>query len=184
MTLFFWTFPSPDLIFQTVVLPVGKCRAVSMSMPGASVEFIVLVKRFIWRRWRVIRKPMPSMDLPLTFIFTRPDGEEYQRLVDKGTSLGGYTVQLALTENAMRGTWQVGVHVDPKAAPITELRFLVEDFTPERTDFSLSPNREMLEIGKPMGVAVEGRYLYGAPAAGTGARRGGRIAHHKGKRRV
>ena len=102
--------------------------------------------------------------LPLTFIFKRPDGEEQRRIVDNG-SLGGYSVDLPLTSNVKRGTWKVQVYTDPKGEPVAEQRFLVEDFTPEKTDFTLTPSQPEIALNQDSVVAVSGRYLYGAPAA-------------------
>ncbi len=77
-------------------------------------------------------------NLPLTFIFTRPDGVEDRRIVSDGKSAGGHAVDLDLAENAMRGTWQVGIYTDPKKEPVTTQMFLVEDFVPDRIEFDLS----------------------------------------------
>lgn len=105
-------------------------------------------------------------NLPLTFVFKRPDGVEERRIVNKGAALGGYAVKLPLTGNAKRGTWSVQVFTDPKKTALVEHRFLVEDFLPERTDFTLTPAQGAIAVGKAGTVKVVGRYLYGAPAAG------------------
>ena len=105
-------------------------------------------------------------DLPLTFVFTRPDGVEERRIVDNGAKLGGYFVELVLTQNAKRGTWQLQVYTDPKSDPVAEHRFLVEDFLTEKTDFKLIAAQSSMGVGKTNKIKVEGRYLYGAPAAG------------------
>ncbi len=105
-------------------------------------------------------------DLPLTFVFKRPDGVEDRRMIGKGEALGGYAVRLPLTQNAKRGTWQVQIFTDPKKDAVATERFLVEDFLPERTDFTISPAQSVLAAGQSVPVTVEGRYLYGAPAAG------------------
>ncbi|WP_035724286.1 alpha-2-macroglobulin family protein [Fodinicurvata fenggangensis] len=105
-------------------------------------------------------------DLPLTFIFERPDGVEDRRIVSQGTALGGHTVDLALPDNAMRGTWNLRVHTDPGQSPIAEKMFLVEDFVPDRTEFDLTSADDTLAVGSSTEIALEGRYLYGAPAAG------------------
>ncbi|WEX08782.1 alpha-2-macroglobulin family protein [Chelativorans sp. AA-79] len=104
-------------------------------------------------------------DLPLTFIFQRPDGVEERRMVSQSAGLGGYAVDLALPENAMRGTWVLRVHTDPEQAPITEKMFLVEDFVPDRTEFELKAAEDTVAIGSSVQVSLDGRYLYGAPAA-------------------
>lgn len=105
-------------------------------------------------------------DLPLTFIFSRPDGVEDRRIVARGEALGGYAVDLALQPNAMRGTWQMRVHADPKQPAIAERQFLVEDFVPDRIEFDLSSDKQEIALGEPATVTVDGRFLYGAPAAG------------------
>ena len=46
---------------------------------------------------------------------------------------------LALAVSAMTGTWRAKVHTDPKAEPIAQASFLVEDFVPERLELKLEP---------------------------------------------
>ena len=104
--------------------------------------------------------------LPLTFVFTRPDGVEDRRIVSEGRELGGHAVELALASNAMRGTWQVQIHTDPKQPAVASKMFLVEDFVPDRIEFDLTSDTGEIAMGEPANVTVDGRYLYGAPAAG------------------
>lgn len=105
-------------------------------------------------------------NLPLTFIFTRPDGVEDRRIVARGEALGGYAFDLPLQPNAMRGTWTLAIHADPKQPTIADARFLVEDFVPDRIEFDLSSDHDEIDLGEPAEVTVDGRFLYGAPAAG------------------
>ena len=105
-------------------------------------------------------------NLPLTFIFTRPDGVEERRVVSDGAALGGHAVDLPLAANAMRGTWQVSIHTDPKQPAVAQSMFLVEDFVPDRIEFDLTSDRDEIAIGETAAVTVDGRFLYGAPAAG------------------
>ncbi|MBA4777718.1 MAG: alpha-2-macroglobulin family protein [Rhizobiales bacterium] len=105
-------------------------------------------------------------DLPLTFIFSRPDGVEDRRFVSDGKALGGHTVDLPLQANAMRGTWTLRIHTDPKTAAISEKSFLVDDFVPDRAEFDLSSKAKQIDPGAETAIDVDGRYLYGAPAAG------------------
>jgi uncharacterized protein YfaS (alpha-2-macroglobulin family) len=105
-------------------------------------------------------------NLPLTFIFTRPDGVEDRRIVSDGKSAGGHAVDLDLAENAMRGTWSVGIYTDPKKEPVTTQMFLVEDFVPDRIEFDLTADKKEIGPGELANVTVDGRFLYGAPAAG------------------
>jgi uncharacterized protein YfaS (alpha-2-macroglobulin family) len=105
-------------------------------------------------------------NLPLTFIFSRPDGVEDRRIISDGASAGGHAVDLPLAPNAMRGTWTVAIHTDPKQAAVASQMFLVEDFVPDRIEFDLSADKQEIAQGETANVTVDGRFLYGAPAAG------------------
>ncbi len=104
--------------------------------------------------------------LPLTFIFSRPDGVEDRRLVSDSAKAGGHAVDLTLPASAMRGTWTVAVHTDPKQPAVATQMFLVEDFVPDRIEFDLSSDKTEIAPGEAAKVTVDGRFLYGAPAAG------------------
>lgn len=103
-------------------------------------------------------------DLPVVFIFYRPDGVEDRRVVSDGQGLGGHSVDLDLLDNAQRGAWTMRIYTDPDQPPLAEKVFLVEDFVPDRAEFTLTGGS--LSIGGSTEIAVDGRYLYGAPAAG------------------
>ncbi|HTV70388.1 MAG TPA: alpha-2-macroglobulin family protein [Rhizobiaceae bacterium] len=105
-------------------------------------------------------------NLPLTFIFRRPDGVEDRRIISDGRFAGGHTADLELAANAMRGTWTLSVHTDPEQAAVATQQFLVEDFVPDRIEFDMTANREEIAIGETADITVDGRFLYGAPAAG------------------
>ena len=103
--------------------------------------------------------------VPLTFVLKRPDGVEQQRERVPDQGLGGYQLRLPLLTDAMRGTWQAEVYADPKSDALARTHFLVEDFEPERLDFSVAPSAPMLDPAAPPSLSVEARFLYGAPAA-------------------
>ncbi|PWJ83877.1 hypothetical protein C7441_10736 [Pseudaminobacter salicylatoxidans] len=105
-------------------------------------------------------------NLPLTFVFTRPDGVEDRRIISDGAKAGGHAVDLTLPVNAMRGTWNVAIHTDPKQPAVATQMFLVEDFVPDRIEFDLTSDRGEIAAGETANVTVDGRFLYGAPAAG------------------
>ena len=54
---------------------------------------------------------------------------------------------------------------DPKGPPIGETTFLVEDYVPDRIEFDLATKAASIAKGAPVEFTVDGRYLYGAPAA-------------------
>ncbi|HWK65935.1 MAG TPA: MG2 domain-containing protein [Rhizobiaceae bacterium] len=143
------------------------------SAPGA-LDVYAWTERGIYRAGETVHAAALARDdtakavenLPLTFIFTRPDGVEDRRIVSDGAAIGGHAVDLPLAENAMRGTWQASIHTDPKQPAVAQLMFLVEDFVPDRIEFDLSADRTEIAPGEPADVTVDGRFLYGAPAAG------------------
>lgn len=104
--------------------------------------------------------------LPLTLIFSRPDGVEYRRLVARDAGGGGHAADFVLPAAAMRGTWRVAVHADAGAPALAEIRFLVEDFLPDRVAFELTSEAAVLPRRGTVSATVDGRFLYGAPAAG------------------
>jgi uncharacterized protein YfaS (alpha-2-macroglobulin family) len=104
--------------------------------------------------------------LPLTFIFTRPDGVEERRIVSEGGQLGGHYVPLDLQPTAMLGAWNINIHTDPNAASIAQSTFLVEQFVPDRIEFFLTADTPEIAPDETAELSVDGRYLYGAPASG------------------
>ncbi|MBO6538434.1 MAG: alpha-2-macroglobulin family protein [Rhizobiaceae bacterium] len=141
--------------------------------PGA-LDVFSWTERGIYRAGETVHAAALARDdaavavenLPLTFIFTRPDGVEDRRIVDNGAALGGYAVELELQANAMRGTWNYRIHADPDKTSVASGRFLVEDFVPDRIEFDLSSPDSEIVVGEPALVEVDGRFLYGAPASG------------------
>lgn len=141
--------------------------------PGA-IDVLAWTERGIYRAGETVHVAALARDiagqaiekLPLTFVFTRPDGVEDRRIVSDGGKLGGHTVDLDLQDNAMRGSWNLAVYTDPKQSAISNISFLVDDFVPDRTEFTMTSAHGAIDIGQPESIAVEGRYLYGAPAAG------------------
>lgn len=141
--------------------------------PGA-IDVLAWTERGIYRVGETVHVAALARDiagqaidkLPLTFVFTRPDGVEDRRIVSNGGKLGGHTVDLALQDNSMRGSWNLAVYTDPKQAAISTVGFLVDDFVPDRTEFTMTSANGVINFGQPEPIAVDGRYLYGAPAAG------------------
>jgi uncharacterized protein YfaS (alpha-2-macroglobulin family) len=104
--------------------------------------------------------------VPLTFVVNRPDGVEFRRAVVADQGVGGHDLALALPASAPTGTWHVEAYTDPKRPPVGETTFLVEDYVPDRIEFSLTSSAPSLSRTTPAPVEVSGRFLYGAPGAG------------------
>ncbi|HUC46869.1 MAG TPA: MG2 domain-containing protein, partial [Hyphomicrobiaceae bacterium] len=124
--------------------------------PGEEVHLTTLVRD----------RAGKAASVPVTLIVSRPDGVEHARVALPDQGQGGRAMTLALAGSAMTGTWRVRVHIDPKAAAIAQVAFLVEDFVPERLDLKLEPVVETLSPREPGSIRLAGRYLYGPPAAG------------------
>ncbi|MFM2280425.1 MAG: hypothetical protein RLZZ444_2656, partial [Pseudomonadota bacterium] len=141
--------------------------------PGA-VDVLTWTERGIYRPGETVHVSALARDiagqaiekLPLTFIFSRPDGVEERRMVSDGGSMGGHTLDLPIQTNAMRGTWTMRVHTDPNQTAIAEKTFMVDDFVPDRIEFDLATTSKDIASTEPAKVTVDGRFLYGAPAAG------------------
>ncbi|MGN6470345.1 MAG: MG2 domain-containing protein, partial [Rhizobiaceae bacterium] len=141
--------------------------------PGA-LDVYAWTERGIYRAGETVHAAALARDdaaravgnLPLTFIFSRPDGVEDRRIVSDQASLGGRAVDLALSPTAMRGTWHMRIYTDPKKDPVAETMFLVEDFVPDRIEFDMTAKGTVLVPGEPFPVDVVGRFLYGTPGAG------------------
>jgi uncharacterized protein YfaS (alpha-2-macroglobulin family) len=110
--------------------------------------------------------------LPLTLVVKRPDGVEYKRVLVADQGLGGRALAVPLLSDAAPGKWEIDAYADPKGASIGHAEFLLEDYVPERLDFALKTAQTAATPGEPIDVALDARFLYGAPATGldvTGA---------------
>jgi uncharacterized protein YfaS (alpha-2-macroglobulin family) len=125
--------------------------------PGETVYLTGLVRD---ARARAVK------NLPLTLIVRRPDGVEAGRSKLKHGGLGGYVHEYPLHSSAMRGSWRLAIHADPKQAALAETKILVEDFEPERLAFELKSKLDRFDPANPIPVELSARYLYGAPAQG------------------
>ncbi len=102
---------------------------------------------------------------PMTLVVERPDGVEFRRALVADQGAGGRTLSLTLNSAVPTGTWRVRAFTDPKAPSIGETTFMVEDYIPERIEFSLTTKAAQIEAEKPVDLQVDGRFLYGAPAS-------------------
>ncbi|MDQ2066495.1 alpha-2-macroglobulin family protein [Xinfangfangia sp. CPCC 101601] len=104
--------------------------------------------------------------LPLTAILMRPDGVEYSRQLVEDKGAGGHVFALPIAGAAPRGVWTLKVFADLEAAALTQKTFLVEDFLPERIDFTLALGDTPLSLSGPRATLdIDARYLFGAPGA-------------------
>src|SRR5581483_8155085 len=83
--------------------------------PGEQVHLVTLARD----------RTGKASGVPVTVIFSRPDGVEHARVTLTDQGQGGRATTLALAGSAMTGTWRIKVHTDPKANPIAQTAFLV-----------------------------------------------------------
>ena len=103
---------------------------------------------------------------PLTLVIERPDGVEFRRAVVADQGAGGRSLTLPLNSAVPTGTWRVRAFTDPKAPSVGETTFMVEDYVPDRIEFTLNSKAKQIAAETPAELEVDGRFLYGAPASG------------------
>jgi uncharacterized protein YfaS (alpha-2-macroglobulin family) len=148
-------------------------RGVEGREPAPPVDVFLTTERGAYRAGETIHATALTRDadaraiegLPLTAILKRPDGVEYSRAMATDTAAGGHVFALPVAGSAPRGTWRLDLYLDPNAAPLTSKTLLVEDFLPERIDFTLALADEPLRLGDTPDLTVEARYLFGPPGA-------------------
>lgn len=149
-------------------------RGVEGRPPAPPVDVFLATDRGAYRAGEVIYATALARDglataihdLPLTAILTRPDGVEYSRIVSTQDVAGGHVFKLPVGPSAPRGTWTLDLKTDPDAPALASQGILVEDFLPERIDFDLSLPDSPIRPGDTPPLAVDARYLFGAPGAG------------------
>ena len=148
-------------------------RGVSGRVAPAGLDAFVFTERGVYRSGETVQvtallrdaKGIAAPAVPLTLVLERPDGVEYRRAVLEDQGLGGHALAISLISSAPTGTWRVRAYVEPKQPPVGETTFLVEDYVPDRLEFDLASSAKAISSTTPAEVSVDGRYLYGAPAA-------------------
>lgn len=105
---------------------------------------------------------------PLFLTLKQPDGRPYAQAQLDPKDLNYFEWSREIPVDAPTGRWQVEFRTDPKSKEAAQgMSFRIEEFLPERLKLDLSAKQEVLKPGQPLKLAVEGAYLYGAPAAGN-----------------
>ena len=149
-------------------------RGVAGRQAPAALDAFVYTERGVYRSGETVHITALLRDalgkavqnVPLTLITERPDGVEYRSSVVADQGLGGRSLSVPLVASAATGTWRVRAFADPKRPTIGEVTFMVEDYVPDRVEFDLASPETRIARNAAAAVTVEGRFLYGAPAAG------------------
>ncbi|NLC99266.1 MAG: alpha-2-macroglobulin family protein [Gammaproteobacteria bacterium] len=102
---------------------------------------------------------------PIKVEVRRPDQQVSRQFVWQANAEGFYQYQLPIGANAPTGRWQLFFDLGGGIKQVYDV--LVEDFLPERLALDLQANPTPIKPQDALSVAVAGRYLYGAPAAGN-----------------
>jgi len=149
-------------------------RGVEGREPSPPVDVFLTTDRGAYRAGETVYATALARDaeaaavegLPLTAILLRPDGVEYSRQLVEDKGAGGHVFAMPIAGSAQRGVWSLRVLADLDAAPLATTTFLVEDFLPERIDFTLVRDETPLKLSGPLTqMEIDARYLFGAPGA-------------------
>ncbi len=148
-------------------------RGVEGRPAAPAVDVFLATDRGAYRAGEVLNATILARDanmtgiegLPLTVRLLRPDGVEYSRLLAADTGGGGRAVSFPIDGGAPRGTWRIEAFSEDEFAPLASEPFLVEDFLPERIDFTLKTAEGPQRLSDETEIAIAARYLFGAPGA-------------------
>lgn len=122
--------------------------------PGETVQLMALLRDAAGQ----------PVDRPAHLRIKRPNGTVFMDSVVQPGGGGSLHLAVALSNGAPVGGWMVQVLFDPDGPAAGEAGFKVDAFVPDRMAVELSGLPAQLAPGSPQSVAVEARFLYGAPA--------------------
>ncbi|MEI2806038.1 MAG: alpha-2-macroglobulin family protein [Albidovulum sp.] len=164
-----------DMAFLSLAEPEFDLsdRGVAGRDPAPPIDVFLSTDRGAYRAGETVNATILARDarmealdgLPMTARLVRPDGVEYSRALLAPAGAGGFTAALPLAGNAPRGTWRIETFVEEKTV-LAAQGFLVEDFLPERIDFTLALPVGAIRLSDLPVLSVDARYLFGAPGAG------------------
>ena len=149
-------------------------RGVDGRAPSGAIDAFVYAERGVYRRGETVHATVLLRDdaanalsgTPVTLVVERPDGVEYLSITLDDKGAGGHSHDFAINAVAQGGTWRIKALTDPNGETIGETSFLVEDYVPDRIEFDLKSKSATATVGEGAAFAIDGRYLFGAPAAG------------------
>ncbi len=161
------------LSLKTSAFDLSDRGVAGRTVPGG-LDAFVYTERGIYRSGETVyvtallrdSAGVASAGAPLTLVVERPDGIEYRRITVADQGVGGRSLSVPIASTASTGTWRVRAYTDPKRPPVGETSFMVEDYVPDRLEFDLASPTGRLSQATPADVTLDGRFLYGAPAAG------------------
>lgn len=129
--------------------------------PGEPMDLSILLRD---------RDGRKAANTTLSLRIIRPDTKLLleENLSVSNADLGYFSYRLPIPADAPTGSWKAEVRATAKDAhALASFTFHVEEFMPERMKLSLKAEDKLLGSGEKLMVAVQGDYLYGAPASGN-----------------
>jgi hypothetical protein len=109
-----------------------------------------------------------AAERPLTLTIYRPNATEALKQRIEKLDIGGFSLSYDIPKSAARGVWRVDVSADGVGSVGGEF-FSVEDFVPQRLEVKLKVDeKQPMRGNESRAIAVDARYLYGAPAGNLG----------------
>lgn len=151
-------------------------RGVEGRPPAPPIDVFLTTDRGAYRAGETVNvtallrdeQSVALQNIPVTAVLLRPDGVEYTRHVSTNSQMGGHVMALPISGAAPRGKWTLALHADTEAPALATETFLVEDFLPERIDFTWDFGASKIRPGEEVPVDLAALYLFGAPADGMG----------------
>lgn len=152
-------YPVTGLTDQPIAPFIYSSR--DLYRPGEAMDLSVLLRD---------RDGEPVGIDKLNLRIVRPDTKLLlaENLSARERGLGYFDYHLNIPSDAPTGEWKAELRINGKdASPLSSFAFHVEEFMPERMKLSLKTDEKLLGTGQKLIVAVQGDYLYGAPASGN-----------------
>lgn len=148
-------------------------RGVEGQPPAPPIDIFLTTDRGAYRVGEMVNATILARDpearalpdLPLTAVILRPDGVEQARMAPAQAGAGGATLNWQIPGNAPRGTWRLELRSAADGPALATARLLVEDFLPERIDFTPRLPEGPARAGTTLDLTLAAHWLFGAPAA-------------------
>jgi uncharacterized protein YfaS (alpha-2-macroglobulin family) len=148
-------------------------RGVTGRPSPAPLQAFLYTDRGIYRRGHTVEamallrdRVGNAVDSPLTLVLRRPNGLEAKRWTLPAQPVSGFHQSMTLSPTAAHGVWTIEALADAAGEPIGRVTFECQDYVPQRLKVKLLPIAGPVVPGQPVHVALQGDFLYGAPAAG------------------
>jgi uncharacterized protein YfaS (alpha-2-macroglobulin family) len=106
-------------------------------------------------------------DGALSLTLRKPNGVPFKKADLAPQPAGGFHLDIDLPDTASRGVWHLEAgDADGKVIGTTSIE--VQDFVPQRLKVTARATATTLHPNGPVELAIDGRFLYGAPASGLG----------------